>query len=381
MTMKSRILLTASLVVALAAAVSLLLFFLLPKEKIVIGEGNWPLPGGNAFHSAYLPSAPVAPLNEKWDTRLEGKLVGQAAVSADRVYAACEGGLLYCLELESGRPVWRYDAGGQITSMPGLCEDGILLGTGDGRVVKVGPSGNLKWQVDVGGAVQSTPVPAGDRVYFGSSDSHFYCVSLKNGSKLWTFTADAPVDLSPCVYEDQVFGVSSEGQLFALDSKDGRLNWTFRSPSAPAVLPCADNGKIFLATEFSVHCLDSQSGKILWDHETGPSTIANLAIRGNQIVAAKGASDKQITLISLDSRTGDQLWNRSGTGSVDWTSLVSTNQGVYFATSAHILAVKAEDGTPSLDHQLKGIIAKSLTLTSRMVFVATDNRKLYCFGQ
>jgi len=374
-------LLAASLVVALAAAVSLLLFFLLPKEKIAIGEGNWPLPGGNAFHSAYLPSAPTTPLNEKWDTRLEGKLVGQAAVSADRVYAPCEGGFLYCLELESGRPVWRYDAGGQITSMPGLCEDGILLGTSDGRVIKVGPSGDLKWQVEVGGAVRSTPEPAGGKVYFGSTDSHFYCVSLKDGSPLWSFSADAPVDLSPCVYEDQVFGVSSEGQLFALDSKDGRLNWTFLSQRIPAVFPCADNGKIFLATEFSVHCLDSQSGKILWQHETGPSIVANLAIRGNQIIAARGGSTQEITLISLDSRTGDPLWNQSWGGSVDSTCLISTNQDVYFAAPAHILAVTVDAGTPSLDRQLEGIISKSLTMTRNLIFVGADNHKLYCFGQ
>ncbi|OFW59116.1 MAG: hypothetical protein A2W01_06565 [Candidatus Solincola sediminis] len=367
--------------VALVAAICLLLFFLAPKGKITIGEGNWPLPAGNAAHSAYLPFAPVAPLNERWDTRLEGELIAPPAVSADRIYACCEGGIVYCLELESGRPVWRYDVRGRITSMPGLCQDGVLLSTDDGRVVKVGPSGDLKWQAEAGGAVRSTAIPTKDRVYFGSSDGYLYCVSLKDGLKLWSHAAEGPIDVSPCIYEDQVIGVSYEGDLFALDSKDGRLNWTFRSHMIPAVFPCADNGKVFLATEFSIHCLDSQSGTILWEQETGPNIIANLAIRGNQIVAAKGGNGQDSTLISMDSRTGDPLWSRSWGGSADWIWLISTNQDVYFAAPGYLLAVTVDGGTPSLDHQLEGILPETFAATRNLILIAADNRKLYCFGQ
>jgi outer membrane protein assembly factor BamB len=378
---KARLILAAALTLALALALFLLLFFMLPKEKITIKEGSWAMPGGNPAHSAYVPSGPAAPLNEKWDTRLEGKLVGQPAVSQDRVYACCEGGLLYCLDLETGKPVWRYDAGTQITSMPALAESGVLLSTADGAVLKVSPDGKLLWRVEAGGAIRSSPIPEDGKVYFGSDDCYLYCVSLKDGSALWSFRAAGPVQLAPCVSEGQVFAVSYQGDLSALDANNGNLNWTFQSGSVPAVFPCADNGKIFLATEFDLNCIDVQSGKVLWRQEIGPSTIANLTLRGNQVVMVKGGGDRKITLVAMDYRTGDPLWNHSFEETADATSIVSSNDNLYFGGSSHIMAVSAESGSPVFERQLKGALADSLAATPDLLLLGTDNRKVYCFQQ
>jgi outer membrane protein assembly factor BamB len=378
---KHRIVLAAFLTAALAIAVFLTLFYFVPKEKIVLGDDSWSMPGGNPAHTAYLPTAPSGPLQEKWDTRLEGELIGQAAVSQDRVYAGCEGGFLYCLELETGHPIWKYDADGQISAMPALCSDGILLSTMDGRVLKIGPGGDLKWQAEVGGAVRSTAIPSSDKAYFGSEDGHLYCVSLKDGSILWSFASEGSIEVSPCIYEGQVYGISYEGDLFALGAEDGRLEWTFQSQAVAASFPCADSGNIYLATEFTIDCIDSQSGKVLWHQETGPTTLANLALRGNQVLAAKEGNPQEITLLAMDARTGDSLWGRSDKESIDRTSITASNENLYFASPAHIRAVAVENGTPSLDRALDGILPESLTVTQAVVLVGTDNHKLYCLGQ
>jgi len=370
-----------ALVLALTVVLTPLLLFWPASEDIVISEGSWTMPGGGPAHLSYLPFAPQGPLKERWSTRLEGVLAGPPAVAGERVYACCENGFLYSLDLQSGSPVWRFDAGGGVASMPAVSEEGIFLGTLDGRVLSVDPEGELNWELEVGGPVISTPIPEGGRVYFGSSDDYVYCVDAGDGSMLWDFEAEGPVEVSPCLYEGQVFGASYEGDLFALDAKDGRLLWTFRSQGVPVVFPAASDGKVFLASEFEVHCIDAQSGMVLWEYATGPTVISNLAVRGNQLVVVRGGSGEESKTISLETRTGDLLWEAVSGETTGRTPLFATNEDVYLCGIDHLRALAVESGIPSLEIDLRGVLPGTLTMTESYVLAGTDARKVYCFEE
>ena len=367
-----------ALVLALAVVLAPLLLFWPSSEKIVIGEGSWTMPGGGPAHLSYLPFAPRGPLRERWNTRLEGALAGPPAVAGERIYASCENGFLYSLDLESGRPVWRFDAGSELTSMPAVSEAGVFLGTREGKVLCVGPGGELNWELEVGGAVISTPIPEGNRVYFGSSDRNVYCVDADSGSTLWSFQAEGPVEISPCLYEGQVYAASFEGDLFALDTRDGRLVWTYHSQGVPVVFPAADDGRVFLATEFGLHCLDAQSGKLLWEHATGPTVISNLAIRGNQLIAVRGGTGTESQTLSLDVRTGDLLWEAPSGYTTDRTELFASNEDVYLCGIDYVRALAVESGAPSLESELRGVLPQTLTVTEGYMLAGTDARKVYC---
>jgi outer membrane protein assembly factor BamB len=371
----------AFLVLALAAASLLLAIFWPSEGGITVAEGDWGMPGGTPAHTAYLPFAPKDSLSERWNTRMEAKLVGPPAVAGGRVYVCCEDGSLYCLELETGRPVWKYDTGGMITSMPGVFEGGILLATQDGRVIKLGPGGKPDWEIEVGGAVRSTPIPQKGRVYFGSSDNHLYCVSAEDGAKKWSFDAQSPVEVSPCLYEEQVFAASFEGGLFALNAADGKLNWNARTQGIPVACPTADNGRVFLATEFMVLCSDAQSGRQLWKYNPGMVMISNLAVRGNQLIGLYGTAGRSCGAVSLDARTGDQLWNVSAGESPVWTWLAATNEGAYASGPGRFYALSVESGMAAMERQLAGVLPQTITVTERHILVGTDSRKVYCFGE
>ena len=367
-----------ALVVALAVVLAPLLLFWPSAEEIVIGEDSWTMPGGGPQHLSYLPLAPQGPLRERWNTRLEGALAGPPAVAGERIYASCENGLLYSLDLESGKPVWRFDAGSELTSMPAVSEAGVFLGTPDGRVLCVGPGGDLNWESEVGGAVVSTPIPAGDRVYFGSSDRFVYCVDAASGSEIWSFQAEGPVEVSPCLYEGQVYATSFEGDLFALDARDGRLVWTYHSQDVPMVLPAADDGRVFQATEFGLHCIDTQSGKLLWEYATGVTVISNLAIRGNQLIVVDGSTGTDSRTLSLDARTGDVLWEAPSGYTTDRTELLASNEDIYMCGIDYLRAFAIESGTPSLESEIRGVLPHTMTVTKVYVLVGTDSRKVYC---
>lgn len=375
------IVIVAAAVLAAAVALVLILIFLPSGGGITINEGDWPMPGGGPSHTSYLPLAPKGQLRERWSTRLEGEPVGPPAVAGDRIYISCDNGFLYCLELETGLPVWRFDAGSGMTAMPAVSERGIVVGTVDGRVLHVNPEGELGWEVEVGGAVLSTPIPWEGRIFFGSSDKHLYCLEESDGSTVWSFAAEGPIEVSPCIYENQVFGASYEGDLFALDAEDGRLVWTLHSKGVPVVFPAADDGRVFLATEFQLYCADAQSGKLLWEYATGPIVISNLAVRGNQVVVVRGGSGEVCNTISLDNRTGDLLWNVVSGESAERTVLFASNEDVYLCGPDQLRGMAVESGTPSMESELRGIIPHTLTLTERFAFVGSDTRKVYCLEE
>jgi outer membrane protein assembly factor BamB len=371
-----------AVVLALAVAAAPLLLFWPSREEIVVGEASWTMPGGGPAHLSYLPFAPRGALRERWNTRLESALAGPPAVAGERVYVNCENGYLYCLELDSGRPAWRYDTTSGIASMPAVSEAGVFLGTLDGRVLSISPGGELNWEVEVGGAISSTPIPDGDRVYFGSSDSNVYCVDAGDGSTLWSFEAEGPVEVCPCIYEGQVYGVSLEGELFALDAKDGRLLWTYRSTGLPATFPSAEDGRVFLASEFELHCADAQSGKLLWSYAIGPSVISNFAVRGNQLVVVRGGGvGTESDTVSLDTRTGDLLWEAPSGATMDRTALFASNEDVYLCGIDNLRALAVESGIPSMEKELIGILPETLTITESYVLAGSDSRKVYCFEE
>lgn len=379
---KNRVLAAAAIVLALAAAAAPVFLFWPSHGKIIVDEGSWTMPGGGPAHISYLPFAPRGPLRERWNTRLESMPSAPPAVAGDRLYVSCENGFLYCLELDSGRPRWRFDAAAGIASMPAVCEEGVFLGTLDGRVLCVDADGELKWEVTVGGAVKSTPIPDGGRVYLGSSDGFVYCLDAADGSMLWSFEAEGPVEVSPCIYEGQLFGASFEGDLFALDARDGRLTWTYRCGEIPASFPCAEGGRVFLPGEFELHCADAQSGKSLWKYAIGPNVISNLAVRGNRLMALRGgAAGEESGMVSLDTRTGDLLWEADSGAVAGSTWLYATNGDVYLCATGAIRAVAAESGIPSMQKQLDGILPHTLTVTEGCLLAGSDSRKVYCFEE
>lgn len=367
-----------ALALALTAVLTPLLLFWPSNERISVGEGDYPMPGGGPGHLFYLPYAPRGNLSQAWSTRLEDDLAGPAAVAGERVYVACGNGFLYCLDRGTGRPLWRFDAGGGVASMPSVSEEGIFLGTLDGRMLSVDARGRLKWELEVGGAVASSPVPHGGRLYFGSADNHLYCVRADDGSKVWDFDALSPLEASPCLYAGQVFCVSFEGDLCALAAEDGRLLWTYRTRGIPVGLPAADDGRVFLATETEVHCADVQSGRVMWKVTVGPVVISNLAVRGSQLIVVYGGRGEESHTISVDTRTGDKLWETPSGQTAEWTWLFATNQDAYLCGPDNLRALSVDSGIPSLAGELEGALPQTLAVTEQAIFVGSENRKVYC---
>ena len=108
-----------------------------------------------------------------------------APVIAGGVYYFSPDNLLYALDAASGMPLWSYEAGSMISTMP---------------------------------------LVAGDIVYAGTDSGRFYALNAATGELVWSLeTGD-----SPMVVDGVLYAESSDGNLRALDSATGEVVWSFQ---------------------------------------------------------------------------------------------------------------------------------------------------------
>ena len=134
------------------------------------------------------------------------------------------------------------------------------------------------------------PVVVGDQVFFGSSvDHHLHCLELKTGRERWSYAVGGPIRLAPAVYNNNVYFGADDGFAYCLSTVDGSLVWKVygsnsdnnwllargemisRWPVRTGVM--IDDGKAFFGAgifpheEIFIHCVDAETGKVIWKQD------------------------------------------------------------------------------------------------------------------
>ena len=134
------------------------------------------------------------------------------------------------------------------------------------------------------------PVVVGDQIFFGSSvDHHLHCLDLKTGNERWSFAVGGPIRLAPAVYKNKVYFGADDGFAYCLSATDGSLVWKVYGSSSDNNWLLArgemisrwpvrtgvtiDSGKAFFGAgifpheEIFVHCVDAETGKVIWKQD------------------------------------------------------------------------------------------------------------------
>lgn len=335
----------------------------------------------------------------------------------------------YLLPEHPPRVLWKYLTGGPVTSSPALGADGsVAVGSHDGFVYVIDPSGQLRFRQSTGDLIFGSPAVDGQGdIIVGSGDDHLYKLNGARKSLAWRLklgncratrgvgpeASRCDVDGGPTLAPDGtiyvggagVFAVHPRGQvkwhfpttrripvaptlhpdgfilaggqddtLYAI-SPEGQKLWDFRAgddiESTPVV---GDDGTIYFgADDQKVYAL-SPAGELLWAFVTGDDVRASITIGRNGHVLV-GAFDGLFYAITPE---GTLAWSFRAGDRILSSALVDARGAILFGAQDDRLYALEPDGTLRWSLELGGDIDSSPTLGPEgTIYVGSDDRNLY----
>jgi len=314
---------------------------------------GWLGPERNGWVPDFQPPARwPAKLKRGWQVEV-GSGYGSPLVAAGRVYQHARQGneeVLWCLDLQSGRVIWRsaYTApfkigGGGERHGKGPKSSPVLA---DGRVFTMSITGSLTaWDADSGTQLWSrnydsqfqkshpywgastSPIVDGRRVivHFGTDkQGALTALDVATGKEIWSLGKDGPSYSSPLLAELQ--GVRqvvewNHRALVGVESQTGRKLWEFPFPHVGSdqnmPTPAVHNGRILLGGENrGMHSLEPNLSdgvwtvKRVWQQKQVALDMSSAVINDDLLYGFSHYGRGR--LFCLDPNTGKVLWQGPG---------------------------------------------------------------------
>ncbi|MCX8037899.1 MAG: PQQ-binding-like beta-propeller repeat protein [Candidatus Sumerlaeia bacterium] len=202
-------------------------------------NADWPMLAHDPARSGATPIELRPPFDRKWYRLFpdEGLIAGiQPVVTDGKVFVGTMAGVLHAMDVETGKDVWTYKAGGAILHTCAAAGGKVFFGAADGKIYGVhAKDGSFAWAAQTGAAVWNSPVVFDGLVIAGSRDSKLYACDAATGAVRWTAPTGGPILNSPAVDPQRrlVYVGSEDMHVYAFNLDSGRTLW--KSPKLPGV--------------------------------------------------------------------------------------------------------------------------------------------------
>jgi outer membrane protein assembly factor BamB len=272
--------------------------------------------------------APVA-LEQNWklDTRAAENTAAyrlRPLIIDDRAYTIDTSGMVVCVDIATGRKLWKYATDLSTLSGLGGNEKIVIATSGDGDIAAfqiVEKGLEPLWKTRVSSEIRSTPVVSDDQVFVRSVDGKLQSLAAADGSQQWVVSRRVPVlsltgNSEPLVDAKLVYAGFDDGKLIAFDRRNGKTRWetTISIPSGRTEVErlvdldgqfAMRNGVIYVASfQGRLAAVVAINGDLLWARDF--SSFQSMAIDDNAIYLTADNSD----LWSIDRRTGTAFWKQ-----------------------------------------------------------------------
>ncbi len=267
---------------------------------------------------------PLEPLTPKiagravWNQHVDDIKFPLTVVAVRDMFVVAGGdGTVLALEAQSGRELWRGNAGAKLSA--GVGSDGRFAAvvTREGELVTF-EQGQVKWRKSLGVRVNTAPLVAGERVFVLGADRAVQAFDMIDGRKLWALQrAGDPLTLTQtgvlAAFKDTLV-IGQGPRMTGVDPLRGAMRWEVPVGSprganeierlADLVGPVARVGDTLCARSFqaAVGCVDAEKGNIVWTKNIGGTDgVAADA----QFVFGADASDR---ITAWKTPTGELAW-------------------------------------------------------------------------
>ena len=288
-----------------------------------------------------------------WKFLTGGAIFSGAVVVKDRVFFSSSDKYLYCIELEDGALIWKKIFPEWPMSI--TFAENLYIGCNDSNVYCLSPEdGRMIWNFRTGGFMIGYPAVINSLIYCSSFDNNFYCLDL-DGKMKWKFLTGGRLEWAYCISDEsgQAWSVtdrhgdrnadgniylgSYDNCLYSL-SLDGKFNWKFLTGKRVGAPPAVHDGNIYFgSTDKNFYSL-KQNGVMNWRFVTGGLIDTPACIENN--TAYFGCYDNSLYALNLD---GTQAW-KFLTGGPVMSPPVIIDGILYFGSwDSYLYAIRLRD--------------------------------------
>lgn len=204
---------------------------------------------------------------------------------------------VYCLEVETGKPVWRQNIfNSSILASPVVCGDYSVVSFLNGGVALIRvQDGEVAWKTSLGSPIFSSPAIVDKKsIAIANVKGEVHCLNLEDGSIRWTFMTGGSVfsSLVKVDEEECLLLGCHDCKVYCIDSL-GKLRWTVDHASAPVfatptVVLSGKTGRLVLSVSTDGKMIFSSlldgSVQALFDLDSAEGCFSSPVVYRNKII-------------------------------------------------------------------------------------------------
>lgn len=206
---------------------------------------------------------------------------------------------MYCVDSQTGKEIKRFASGYYINGAVAVSHENVVFGGCDAwiRIINT-TTGVASDSMQADAYIPSSPAFSGNTCYVADYMGNIYELVLENNKIVHSRKILASDDKNrtfvsvPAVSDATLYLLSDDRNLYAIHRKDGSVKWKYlqkglSGESSPLV--CHD--KVISCTKTGiVSVLDTETGQLLWEYDTGEQIVASPAVIQGcfYILTAKG---------------------------------------------------------------------------------------------
>lgn len=307
-----------------------------------------------------------------WKFPVDGEIHATPVLFNKHVYVATTKGKLYKIDAQYGKEVASRDFAANITGTP-IVRDGVLLVPAGTKLFGVdvntlGDILNLN-PFDLGGDIMSSPALhniAGGQVnaIFISGMNNKVVALNQDLQQIWEFTPADPGAFysSPCSINDSFLYVGNDnGNMYAVKTVDGTQHWSFTTNGQVRSSPIQIGGNVlFGSNDRNFYSVDSAKGQLRWKVITGDAVQSSPAVFNQNVYF--GSYD--MNMYCVDIIDGKVKWKQLTAALIKSSPLIYRGDVYFGGYDKNLYRLDANTGAQKFVFNINGQMATSPIIDS-----------------
>ncbi len=343
---------------------------------------DWPFPRADLQATGCVNESLPEKLAVVWEFKGENSFEAPVVIVGDKLFAADANGLIYAIDVATGKELWRVETELGFTTSP-VVQDGLLVvGDVDGEIFALdAATGKERWKAKAKAEISGAATFYNDWVLITSQDGKLYALSKADGANVWTYETADQIRCSPTIAGDRTFLGGCDGNLHNIRLSDGTaaadpLPLGGPTGSTPAVI---DHHAYLPIMAGAVLAFDWKENKEVWryeDDEREQEYRSSAAVNDKLVIVS--SQNKQVD--ALERATGKRIWRYTLRRRADGSPIMAGDDCWIASTDGRLIRLSLKDGKEKWSFEIGGQFIAGPSIANGRLYIPDNKGVIRCFG-